>query len=84
VDLLVQRVVVSDYRARVAELAETTGTAASAHLDSPFLLLGTEDEIRAQLLKTHQLGVERVTVFSPYADCLAPIIAALRNTDDAE
>ncbi|HEX2849432.1 MAG TPA: TIGR03621 family F420-dependent LLM class oxidoreductase [Acidimicrobiales bacterium] len=80
-DLLVQRVVVTDDRAgAIRDLAEATGTDPEMHLDSPFVLVGTEDEIEAQLRRTHEeLGVDGVTVFAAFADSLAPVVERLRR-----
>jgi probable F420-dependent oxidoreductase len=79
-DLLIQRVVVTNDRDRAAnELAEASGIDASRHLDSPFLLLGTETEIADQLRRlSTDFGVSAVTVFVPYAEALAPIIEQMR------
>ncbi|HEY2331150.1 MAG TPA: TIGR03621 family F420-dependent LLM class oxidoreductase [Acidimicrobiales bacterium] len=78
-DLLVQRVVVTgDREAAAQELAQATGRDAGAHLASPFLLLGTEEEIAAQLQRLEaEPGVSAITVFAPYAEVLAPIIERL-------
>jgi alkanesulfonate monooxygenase SsuD/methylene tetrahydromethanopterin reductase-like flavin-dependent oxidoreductase (luciferase family) len=48
--------------------------------DSPFLLVGTEDDVVARLDRLHgEHGVDGVTVFAHDADALAPIVARLRR-----
>ena len=78
-DVLVQRVIVTDDRDRAAaELAAATGTPAEHHLDSPFLLIGTRSEIAAQLIRLRrEVGIAAVTIFENWAEALAPVIAEL-------
>jgi alkanesulfonate monooxygenase SsuD/methylene tetrahydromethanopterin reductase-like flavin-dependent oxidoreductase (luciferase family) len=80
IDVLVQRVIVTDDRPRaVAELAAATGTAVEDHIDTPFLLIGTETEVAGQLQRMQELGVYAVTVFESSAEPLAPVITRLRR-----
>jgi probable F420-dependent oxidoreductase len=82
-DLLVQRVALGDDRgALVREFLDDPDADVDLHLDSPFLLLGTEDEIAAQLQRLdEELGGANigVTVFGRDAEALAPVIARLRR-----
>lgn len=79
-DLLVQLVAVTDDRAgTVGEFLGHPDLPVDMHLDSPFLLLGTEDEIAAQLERTEALGVGGVTVFQAHAALLAPVIGRLKG-----
>lgn len=76
-DVLVQRVAVTEDRAdAVQEFVAATSATVEAHLDSPFLLIGTREEIRAQLDRMESMGVGRVTVFRRDADALATVIAS--------
>ncbi len=79
VDLLVQRARVTDDPA--AELADFADAGIDpAMFDSPFLLVGTEDELVAKLSRlAGEFGVDGVTVFGPDAEGLAPVIARLRD-----
>jgi hypothetical protein len=48
-------------------------------LDSPFLLLGTDDELTAQVARLRdEVGVTYVTTFEPGAEALAAAVAPLR------
>jgi hypothetical protein len=48
-------------------------------LDSPFLLLGTDDELTAQVGRLRdELGVTYLTTFEPSAEALAAAVAPLR------
>lgn len=77
IEVLVQHVEVTEDRQRAAaKAAERTGTDASVHLDSPFLLFGTEAEITAQLERLAAAGISGVTVFEHSAEALAPVMAA--------
>jgi probable F420-dependent oxidoreductase len=93
--LLVQAVVVtSDRRAAAAELiaaqvseAERAGAAAAGNvltvdqaLETPFLLIGTPDEIADQLRKSRERwGFSFVTVHEPYTPVFAPVLERLRG-----
>jgi len=94
--LLVQAVVITDDRRAAAEelvaehrsefeqLGVTDETAAltvTETLESPFLLLGTPDEIAAQLRRSRERwGYSYITVHEPYMRLLAPVIDRLRGT----
>jgi probable F420-dependent oxidoreductase len=79
VDLLVQRARVTDDPA--AALADFTEAGVDhAALDSPFLLVGTEEVLTAKLERlAAEFGVDGVTVFGPDAEGLGPVIARLRG-----
>jgi probable F420-dependent oxidoreductase len=77
-DVLVQRArVTDDPAAALADVAEAG--LSEAQFDSPFLLVGTEDELVARLDRLQSAGVAAVTVFGPDADALAPVIARVRG-----
>lgn len=78
VDLLVQRArITSDPAAALADFMDAGVD--PALFDSPFLLVGTEDELVAKLDRmAGEFGVEGVTVFGPDAEGLAPVIARRR------
>jgi probable F420-dependent oxidoreductase len=77
-DVLVQRARITDDPA--ASLADFVEAGLSTEMfDSPFLLVGDEDEIVARLERLHgEHGVDGVTVFAHDAEALAPVIARLR------
>jgi probable F420-dependent oxidoreductase len=80
IDLLVQHVAVTDDReGAVRDYLRGRDTDLARHLESPFLLLGTEEEITDQLRRLATAGVDRVTVFAPAAEPLAPVIERLRS-----
>lgn len=67
-----------DRRAAVEEFAQGK-VAVEPLLDSPFVLLGTDDERTAQLARLRdELGVTYVTTFEPGAEALATAAAPLR------
>jgi probable F420-dependent oxidoreductase len=77
-DVLVQRAAVTDDpRAALADFAEAG--VSEEMFDSPFLLVGTEDELVAQLARLEQAGVGGVTVFAHDAGGFAPVIARYRG-----
>jgi probable F420-dependent oxidoreductase len=80
--LLVQLVrVTDDRRAAAAALAEQYGPGMSALdiLQTPFLLIGTVDEIAAQVLLGRQrYGFTYYTVHGPFAEEFAPVIERVR------
>lgn len=94
--LLVQQVVVTDDRRGAAgELVEehrrhfeglgVTDESAvptvSAALETPFLLIGTPDEMAAQLRRGRERwGYSYITVHEPYMRTFAPVIERLRGT----
>jgi probable F420-dependent oxidoreductase len=79
VDLLIQRArVTDDPAAALADFAEA-GVGPES-FDSPFLLVGTEDELLAKLARLRdKFGVAGVTVFAPDADGFAPVAARFRS-----
>jgi len=78
-DVLVQRARVTDDPA--AALADFVEAGLRTEMfDSPFLLVGSEDEVVARLQRLHgEHGVDGVTVFAHDAEALAPVIARLRS-----
>jgi hypothetical protein len=53
---------------------------ADAVLDTPYLLLGTVDEMAEQLARHRErYGFSYITVHDPYMEVFAPVIAALRK-----
>jgi probable F420-dependent oxidoreductase len=93
--LLVQAVVVTDDRRSAAEelVADHRGGAEAADvtdersvltvdeaLATPYLLIGTPDEIAAQLLRSRERwGFSYVTVHEPYMRAFVPVIERLRG-----
>ena len=75
VHLLVQfAAVTNDRRGAVARwLGEDPS---DGYLDSPFLIVGTQDEIKAQLRKVAGFGVRCVTVFEECVEALLPFASA--------
>jgi probable F420-dependent oxidoreductase len=94
--LLVQAVVITEDRRAAAEQLvaehrrefekmgvtdETAALTVSETLESPFLLLGTPDEIAAQLRRSRERwGYSYITVHEPYMRSLAPVIERLRGS----
>lgn len=75
---LIQGVVITDDRAGTASRMARSVPAA-AMLDSPFFLLGTEDEIVAQIHRAEtELGFSSFVAFSPVIDAWARIATRLR------
>jgi probable F420-dependent oxidoreductase len=78
-DVLVQRAAVTDDPP--AALADFVEAGMSEDMfDSPFLLVGTEDELVAKLARLEEAGVGGVSVFAHDADRFAPVIARYRST----
>ena len=85
---LVQHVqVTTDRRTAASELGERFGLSADAVLDSPFVLIGTTDEIADDLrARRERFGIRTWVVFGERStglgqqrmDALAPVIAVLR------
>jgi probable F420-dependent oxidoreductase len=76
-DVLVQRAVVTDNPGTA--LADFVEAGISEEMfDSPFLLVGTEDELVAKLVRLEEAGVGGVTVFAHDADGFAPVVARYR------
>jgi len=68
-----------DRRAAAVEFAQGMIDDVGALLDSPFLLLGTDDERTAQVARlSDEMGVTYVTTFEPGAKALATATAPLR------
>ncbi len=79
-NVLVQAVIVTDDRAAAAdELSrQVAGLSPAAALESPFLLLGTPDEITADLVaRRERFGVSYVVVFGAAMEPLAPVVDKL-------
>jgi alkanesulfonate monooxygenase SsuD/methylene tetrahydromethanopterin reductase-like flavin-dependent oxidoreductase (luciferase family) len=77
-DVLVQRATITDDPAKA--LADFGEAGVSEDMfDSPFLLVGTEDELVAKLARLEDAGVGGVTVFAHDADGFAPVIARYRS-----
>jgi hypothetical protein len=72
-------VAVTDDRARAAaEFAQSSGLDAADALSSPHTLIGTVDEIVADLRSRQQnLGVSDYVVSQSALDALAPVLATL-------
>lgn len=79
--LLVQRVVVTNAAHVVAEeLAAETSMPAETFLDSPFVLIGSEERITEQLTRLREEhGVTYVVVFESSAEALAQAFERLRS-----
>jgi hypothetical protein len=93
--LLVQAVVVTDDRRGAAEelvaehrrhfealgADESSVLTADAALETPFLLIGTADEMAAQLRQGRERwGYSYITVHEPYLQTFAPVIERLKGT----
>jgi probable F420-dependent oxidoreductase len=81
--ILIQTVIITDDREKTAaELEkrfEQTETAENI-LGTPFMLIGTVDEIAAQIqVNRDRYGFTYYTVHEPYLDTFAPVIAALHQ-----
>ena len=76
---LIQRVIVTGDRAKVAEdLARQWSLAPAEILDSPFVLLGTVDEIVEALLRRRERwGLSYYVVMEPALETFAPVVARL-------
>jgi probable F420-dependent oxidoreductase len=77
---LVQRVIVTDDRRGEAEelTARWTQLSAVEILNSPYVLIGTTDEIIDDLLaRRERWGFSYYTVHEAYLDCFAPVVARL-------
>jgi probable F420-dependent oxidoreductase len=77
---LVQRVVVTDDRQTTATELTSRGTQLSADeiLQSPYVLIGTVDQIIEDLrARRERWGISYFTIFEPYASVFAPVVAKL-------
>ena len=85
-NVLVQSVVVdrrSGRRGRGAQPPRSRALDPEAALESPFLLLGTPDEIAEDLLdRRERFGISYVVVFGPAMEALAPVVDRLRSRAD--
>lgn len=81
-NVLVQAVIVTEDRAGAAEelSRRVAGLMPEAALESPFLLLGTHDEIVEALLERRdRFGISYVVVFGAAMEPLAPVVERLRG-----
>ena len=78
---LVQRVVVTDDRQATAEeLPMRRVLTTDEILDSPFLLIGTHDEMADALIRRRErYGISYWVVFEPAIEALAPVVRRLRD-----
>jgi len=77
---LVQRVVLTDVRRRTAEELTKRWRQLSAEeiLESPYVLIGTVDELVEDLYARRQRwGISSYVIFEPYVDALASVVARL-------
>jgi probable F420-dependent oxidoreductase len=80
---LVQSVIITDDRRTAAQDATEHLPALTPDdiLDSPYLLIGTADEIAADLLaRRERLGISYYVVFEPAMESLAPVVERLTGT----
>lgn len=82
-NVLVQRVVITEDRAQAADEIAAAFPALLPEdvLQTPFLLLGTADQILEQLVAHRdRWGFSYFVVFEPMAEALAPVVARLTGT----
>ena len=79
---VVQRVTVTDRRRAVAEeIARDNGLSADDALASPYLLLGSVDEIAEALIEGRERhGFSYIAVFEPALETFAPVVERLSGT----
>jgi probable F420-dependent oxidoreductase len=77
--LLLQQLVITDDREYLAQtVAQRHGQSLVEVLTCPFLAIGTVEEISGQLTRLQDdFGITYVTVFNPYGDDAAKVMAAL-------
>lgn len=82
VHALIQAVVVTDQRVAAAEqLAARFGVARELVLETPYVLVGTVDEICASLRERRErYGISYVTVFDRDLEAFAPVVERLAGT----
>ena len=83
VSALVQRVIITDARRQAAnELAQRwTQLTPDDILDSPYVLVGTVDQLVEDLQARRQRwGISYYITFEPYMEALAPVVARLATT----
>jgi hypothetical protein len=80
-NVLIQRVVVDDRRRAAEELArDRPQLTPEEFLDSPFVLLGTIDQMAEDLLARRQRwGFSYFTIHEPYLSAFAPVVGQLRG-----
>ncbi|WP_420749602.1 TIGR03621 family F420-dependent LLM class oxidoreductase [Rhodococcus sp. O3] len=80
---LVQLVLETDDReAAAASVAHRLGLPVGDLLDTPFLLIGTVEEMATQILNARdRYGFTHFTVHAPYRDVFARVIARVRETE---
>ena len=79
-NVLVQRVVVTNYRRKAAEelARQWTQLTPDEILESLYLLIGTVDQVIEDLqMRRERWGICSYVVFEPYVDTLAPVVARL-------
>jgi probable F420-dependent oxidoreductase len=77
---LVQRVVVTEYRRQAAEELATRWTQLTPDeiLESPYVLIGTVDQIIEDLqVRRKRWGISYYVVFEPYVGAFAPVVLRL-------
>jgi probable F420-dependent oxidoreductase len=80
-NVLVQRAAITDDpEAAVADMTAGLELSPDAVLDSPFLMLGTEAQLRAHIDRLASLGIGCITVFSDSAEAVAALPAAPSDT----
>lgn len=80
--LLIQQVLPTDDRRSTAEelVAAHGGMSVEEVLETPYLLIGTVDEMAEQLLRTRErYGYSYITVHGPFMETFAPVIERLRS-----
>ena len=78
-NILVQQVATGDRRAAADRLAAQIGQPAELFLDSPFVMLGSPDDLAAHVARLRDAGVTYVVAFAERgAADLAPVIARQR------
>lgn len=80
VNALVQRVIITDQRRQAAEELAKRWTQLSPDdiLQSPYVLIGTVDQLVDDLLARRQRwGISYYVTFEPYMEALAPVVARL-------
>ena len=80
ISAMLQRVIVTDSRRQAAEeLAKRwTGLTAGEILESPYVLIGTVDEMVADIeARRQRWDISYYVVQEPYLDALAPVVARL-------
>jgi len=79
-NMLVQRVVLTDHRHEAAEALASRWSQLSPGeiLDSPYVLIGTEDQLVEDLqARRERWGISYFTIFEPYMGIFAPVVARL-------